>query len=635
MGRLPVARAGAPAAVLGGALAFYLWTVATSRQDLRFTPQPGGYHHFQAAGFLAGRLSLLLAPKPELLALPDPYDPERNQPYRKHDLTLFRGQYYMYWGPGPALLWFAPLRALTGVYFPESLAAALFAFGGAALSSLMLLRLQQRYLPQTPLGMVLAGVAALCLCNVAPFLLRRATTYEVAILAAYFLTQAALYVLYSGGLAEPPAPWRCLAAGTLVGLAASARINAVTGAAFLALAAWPAARRRRRALLCLFGPLAVCVGLLGFYNRQRFGSWTELGFTHQLTSDRIANRPLFSPGHIPYGLYFYLLAPCRWTPDFPFLQVTGDTTLRLPRYFTVEPVAGILSNVPFVNLLWVLPWYFGRLRRQTPGLAPVMAGMLAGGLASLAVVSGVLSWATMRYETDFLPLLAAPALLLWWWLEQHFARDKVGRWSLRALLGPLLAYSLLYQAAIGLVGYDDSLRRAHPAAWAAVRRPFVPLERVLAGGRYGPLEVVVQFGASPSLQPEPLVVTGAPNAGDLAMVRHLEPGVVQFGFDHWGAPVVWSEPQRIDPARAYTLELHLGSLYPAQPSLFGLWWPEGEWERRRKRLAVKLDGRLLLERQAEFHPSQPEQVTVGENRIGGACGPRFTGIIVATRPVRN
>src|SRR5829696_3147634 len=73
-------------------------------------PHVGSYYDWLARGFLQGQLHLPLAPSPELLALPDPYDPRQNANYRLHDVSLYNGRYYLYWGPLPALpraLWTA------------------------------------------------------------------------------------------------------------------------------------------------------------------------------------------------------------------------------------------------------------------------------------------------------------------------------------------------------------------------------------------------------------------------------------------------------------------------------------------------------------------------------------------------
>src|SRR5687767_4877360 len=147
---------GAMALLLLAVGGYYLGTALTSPHQSWYSP---GYHQMMAEAFLAGQTSLLIRPAPELLALPDPYDPQANAPYRVHDLSLYGGEYYTYWGPAPALLWFAPIRALTGQHFSQAGTAALFCWIGAVLSCLVLIRLRQRSLPATPFWMLWAGAA--------------------------------------------------------------------------------------------------------------------------------------------------------------------------------------------------------------------------------------------------------------------------------------------------------------------------------------------------------------------------------------------------------------------------------------------------------------------------------------------
>jgi hypothetical protein len=52
--------------------------------------------------FLAGKTSLPVEPDARLLALPDPYRPAA--PYRIQDASLYKGKYYIYFGPTPAII---------------------------------------------------------------------------------------------------------------------------------------------------------------------------------------------------------------------------------------------------------------------------------------------------------------------------------------------------------------------------------------------------------------------------------------------------------------------------------------------------------------------------------------------------
>lgn len=178
----------------------------------------------RAEAFLAGRLSLPVEPKKELLALPDPYDPVLNAAWKLHDVSLYKGKYYLSWGPAPALTLFAPFRLISNRYLDEKFAIALFCFGGLIWSILLLNLLTRTYVPRIPFWMQVLAVLCLGLSNVAPYILRRPLQYEVAIASGYCFLFGGLYWLMAGVLAAPDTRWWRLALGSLfLGLAVGSR----------------------------------------------------------------------------------------------------------------------------------------------------------------------------------------------------------------------------------------------------------------------------------------------------------------------------------------------------------------------------------------------------------------------------
>src|SRR6266496_5419261 len=279
-------------------LALSVWTAGTNGVSLAPSDNapivptdevvPGlrhyGFYNLLSDGFMAGELSLRVAPHPWLLALPDPYDPAINGPWRFHDLSLYKGKYYLYFGATPALILFVPFRVLGLGKMPEPLAVAIFCFGGFIFSVLLFRRLLRQYLPSTPFWMELLGLSCLGLCNAAPFLLRRPVMYEVAISCAYFLLMGGLYWLLTGYLKDGP-PWRLAMASLFFGLGVGARPTVIFVAPLLLLVWFIRLRNRMRwrspsgmlSSLSLFVPFGICVFLLGLYNRLRFDSWAEIG----------------------------------------------------------------------------------------------------------------------------------------------------------------------------------------------------------------------------------------------------------------------------------------------------------------------------------------------------------------------
>ena len=76
--------------------------------------EPSNFYGLLGDAFLSGQTYLKITPSPQLLALADPYDPHANAPYLLWDASLYNGKYYLYFGPGPALIW-AAAKAIFGV----------------------------------------------------------------------------------------------------------------------------------------------------------------------------------------------------------------------------------------------------------------------------------------------------------------------------------------------------------------------------------------------------------------------------------------------------------------------------------------------------------------------------------------
>jgi hypothetical protein len=125
---------------------FYFWTTVQPSGQWGFH-EPNGYYPLQTAGFRSGHLYAAIEPNPELLALPDPYDPVANAPFRVHDMSLYDGHYYLYFGVTPVLIFFWPIAALTGWYVLEPIAVAFFCTGAVWTGIAVLLAIRRRYFP--------------------------------------------------------------------------------------------------------------------------------------------------------------------------------------------------------------------------------------------------------------------------------------------------------------------------------------------------------------------------------------------------------------------------------------------------------------------------------------------------------
>lgn len=147
----------------------------------------------------------------------------------------------------------------------------------------------------------------------------------------------------------------------------------------------------------------------------------------------------------------------------------------------------------------------------------------------------------------------------------------------------------------------------------------------------GPLRFIAIFPRDKIGRPEPLLATGKNGAGDFAYITYLDANHVRFGLDHWGVGGAASGPIEVEYAAPHEIEIRMSSLYPptGDPSWKKI--PAELRERYRSQMEIFLDGKPVLEGPWPAHPSKPEEITPGANRIGGSnCDPVFTGEILAS-----
>jgi hypothetical protein len=561
-----------------------------------------------------------------------------------HDIVLYNGKYYTYWGPVPALVLFMPYRIIFGTSLPENLAVPLFCFGGLVWSILLLRFLVKTFFPKIPFWMYFAAIVCFSFSNTAPFILRRPAVYEVAISSGYFFLLGGLYWLLSGGLQSESRPGRLLLGSLFLGLAVGSRPHLVFAAIF-PLLLWlkffkehyPLYRLKEALIegLYLFGPFLVCTGLLALYNHLRFDSWTELGSRYQLAAIYMPTHSFFGLSRILPGLYFYFLAPAQISLEFPFFHLAPSYPWSLPEgYYPPEAVAGVLANIPFINILFLSPLVSPKkLVSSKPYLSSTLTFFVLLALTLVFLMCAVFASATMRYEVDFVSLLLIPSALLWFYFDERLGNRKFERFVLRTFSLVLIIYGCLFNGAISLTGYYDLLKARHPETYGSIEKAFLPLQQTAAkflASDYGSIALKIKLPYPLPQTPEPLVVTGRPGVGDFALVKYIDHNSIAFSFDHWGRGGPISAPIRVLPGEVYDLEISMGSLYPASAATFSLIYPKANFDEVRKIFLIKLNGTEVLREDVNFYPSDKSDVTIGENKIGGGvCGRYFSGTIVA------
>jgi len=364
------------ALALGAALLFWIANGAALFEGDR----TDAWHHYQylVDGFLGGHTSLSVQPSPELLKLRDPYDPAQNGPWRLWDASLYRGKFYLYFGPTPVLL-MLPWQVIFGQPLPQRLAVASFAVAGMAGLALLIAGVRRRHF-ETLSPLAAGGILIVSLfASWLPVTLRRPDVWELPLVAACACLWWALYFLWRCLGSENGRAW-ALAAGAAVALMLGSRPTSFfAGAAFIALLY--DFQRPRDARLPLAAGVAAAGGLaLLAYNLARFGRPFEFGQSYQLWGSDERDVVHFSLHYFRYNAWLYLFALPDLSPYCPFVLAVppgGEPT----GYIGIDEMHGALFAIPIqLASLGALAWAW--MNRRDPESLALRRTIWASALAS-------------------------------------------------------------------------------------------------------------------------------------------------------------------------------------------------------------------------------------------------------------
>jgi hypothetical protein len=605
-----------------------------------FTREPSGYYGLQTAGFRAGQLAAAIAPQPALLALKDPYDPVANAPYRVHDMTLYRGHYYLYFGASPILLVFWPCAALTGWYPSEPLVVAAFCTCALWLGLAMLGAVRRRYFPGASSWVLGGGAACLLWANPLTQLVQGPQFYQVATAGAIFLQMAMLAAVYRCLHSERRGTLWLALASLLFGLDVGARPSYLPGGLALVVAGWgltlrvrPGFRLRRLCALLPAAalPAAACGAAIMLYNWLRFQSPFEFGLRYQLAGESLLRLRPIEPRLLLPHLHDYLFGAGAWSDYFPFFDRPAGQPYGFLRY---------------------LPWGWLALGALVPGVrspSPAEAAPAAAGLAGPG--TGVPAY--RGFIGAVLAIVLGNLLLLasYFYTVDRYACDFTTTWLLLAGIGALalsacaagrswrgVTHGLLGVLAVGSVALGLAVFAAH----AHKEGPLLALARAANwpgsawrrghGRADGALRVALELSRYPrSGDSEPVFETGrSPSQRDWLQIDYLPDHRARVSFHHTGMPVFPGEAFALPTDGRLVIEARCGSLLPPfdDPAFIG--WSRDAYEAAKRDLQVRVNGTECLRGLVYCFDSSPSDLTIGRLAWpADGVAAKFSGRILA------
>lgn len=303
----------------------------------------------------SGQLSLKEEPAAFLAEMDNPYDPRaREAAAREHDayylndVAYYNGKYYTYFGLTPALLFFFPVRLLTGKILPSWVAVHVSALLCVPAALFFVCGLRRRYAKAAGKGTVAVLSGLLLSVTGLPYLTAFCTTYSLTAVAGLMTVTAGLGCFLFAEEEDGTLRRGRLIAGSVL-CALSVGCRALFAISFLLLFPlfWDAIRRgaffRREKeaatnTACVLLPALFIAAVLLAYNAMRFGNPFEFGFRYLLTTrDMMHGEKTF--GEVMRSMFLLGFQGMHVDGVFPFLHTIELSRAERGNLF-VEPMFG-------------------------------------------------------------------------------------------------------------------------------------------------------------------------------------------------------------------------------------------------------------------------------------------------------
>jgi len=393
-------------------IACYVWFLLPGFKS------PGNAYYSQLAmSFKRHQLYLPEEPSPQLLSINDPYNYElRKQSNVDYpwDISLYKGKFYMYWGPVPSLILIifsdGMLANMGDQYLVFAFVCGLFLY-----SALFTICFWLRFNQNLPGWLIGFSLLVIGLSAPTTQMLNNPRIYEAAVFGCQFFFIGGCYWTFAAINGDKaPSLWKLAVAGLHWALALGTRIIILPAITFVILVTliylWGEIKSAtpKRFLLFLFAmgtPLLISIIGLGWYNWMRFGSVFELGVRYQLALvDYGKFTNLFSAGYIYENFLNYFIRPYQIQAGFPFIAAIENVASN-------NKLAGLLYTSPYLLIALIIPvarFLYPRLsgKKRIPGTnAPErwLAIVLAGSALILSAIILSYFFASMNYTADFMP----------------------------------------------------------------------------------------------------------------------------------------------------------------------------------------------------------------------------------------
>ena len=388
---------------------------------------------YQAESILKGHVWLDFTPPRYLSEMANPYDYNARMSMAKEtgesfrlDFAFFDGKYYSYYGIVPTIIFYLPFVALTGLCLNNSIPVLLMGVVFILFSFMLVFKLVSRHYPKISLGIYFLLVTVFIFGTGAFYCAQTPHVYSVAFISALMFTVIALYNWISASDRHfedsklPLSKARLLTGAIAMGLATGSR--PIFGIyAFLAFPLFYSeikdrlffSRKGIANTVCVIAPLLVIGSAVLYFNKLRFGSFFDFGFSYNLSEMDLQNRHL-GVRRLWLGIFEYLFQPLKISGKFPYIDSVYDYIdhpTDYMGYMFFDPVYGGYFALCPVCLCVV---FLRKCKKELAGMKMYWMSVVSLLFAAILLVTDIeMTGITLRYQMDFgLPVVLTAILIL-------------------------------------------------------------------------------------------------------------------------------------------------------------------------------------------------------------------------------
>lgn len=441
-------------------------------------PMSTDYYDQLATALVQGQVALDREVNPLLLKLPNLYDKEaRDGIEYLWDVSLYKGKYYLYWGPMPAII-----VAAVKLIHPLTIGDNLITFAAAVVTvifqTLLLTNIWMRSFQRLPIWTLCLGIFLAGFVVPVTWLIQRPEVYEAAIISAQAFLMGGIYFAHLAfSVSEISSRWLAWASVFWVCAIASRTIIALV-VIFLVFFVLISILKRRNMLwtprfnaliLALGVPMLLGVIGLGWYNAVRFDSVFEFGLNYQLTTFNISKHKsdLFSSQYVLPNINNYFFNPPEQINPFPYFKAkigneSDAFSVSVPDFYYPERVTGFIYSFPFFIFAFLPSLRLGikRIVRRQNNFDEAEQSLqwtstALGGSVIIATASlFTFFYMTMRYIADVSPMLVV-LVIIGFWLGYRAVSDWFVRFVYASLGVSLAVVSIITPNLLALLSSQN------------------------------------------------------------------------------------------------------------------------------------------------------------------------------------